>query len=173
MRHYKNRLHELISYTSRNKEEGAKLLSHLIAASQRLIKPYVEPILKVLLPKARDTSPGVASQVLGAIGELANVGGEDIKPYLDRLLPMIIETLQDQSSAAKREAALKCLGMLASSTGYVVEPYLRFPNLLNVIINILKTEQSPGIRRETVRLMGVLGALDPYKHKVRSILLRE
>ncbi len=38
---------------SRNKEESARLLGHLIRSSQRLIKPYVEPILNALLPKLK------------------------------------------------------------------------------------------------------------------------
>ncbi|KAJ3290058.1 phosphatidylinositol kinase- protein kinase tor1 [Borealophlyctis nickersoniae] len=156
------------SGVSRQKEESARLLSHLIAAAQRLIKPYVEPILKVLLPKAKDSSPGVASKVLVGIGELGNVGGEDLLPYLDDLMPMIMETLQDQSSATKREAALHSIGQLASNTGWVIEPYLKYPNLLDLLITILKTEQSPGIRKETVKVMGILGALDPYKHKLVS-----
>ncbi|KAJ3083694.1 phosphatidylinositol kinase- protein kinase tor1, partial [Quaeritorhiza haematococci] len=157
------------SGVSRQKEESAQLLSHLIAASQRLIKPYVNPILKVLLPKARDPSATVASKVLSALGELGQVGcGEELLPHLEHLMPLIIETLQDQSSSTKREAALRTLGMLASNTGWVVEPYLKYPNLLNLLIGILKTEQSGGIRRETVKVMGVLGALDPYKHKITS-----
>lgn len=156
------------SAVARNKEESAKLISHLIAASQRLIKPYVEPIVKVLLPKAKDASPGVAAQIMNAIGELAVVGGEDLLPYVDEFLPMIIETLQDQSSTTKREAALKTLGLIACSTGYVIDPYLKYPTLLNILIHILKTEQNAGIRRETVKLMGTLGALDPYRHKMAS-----
>ncbi|RUP43431.1 hypothetical protein BC936DRAFT_137191, partial [Jimgerdemannia flammicorona] len=154
------------SSVGRNKEESARLLSLLVAASQRLIKPYVEPILKVLLPKARDSSPGVASSVLGALGELATVGGEDMMPYLDNLMPLIIDTLQDQSSSTKRDAALKTLGQLASNTGFVIEPYHKYPALLDILINILKTEQNNSIRRETVKLLGILGALDPYKHKM-------
>ena len=31
---------------------------------------------------------------------------------------------------------------------YVVEPYRKYPNLLEVLLNFLKTEQAPGIRRE-------------------------
>ena len=155
---------------SRQKEESAKLLSHLVASAQRLIKPYVEPILKVLLPKAKDASASVASRVLVALGELGQVGCEDLLPYLDSLMPIILETLQDQSSASKREAALHTLGQLSLNTGWVIEPYLKYPNLLNLLITILKTEQSPGIRRETVKVMGILGALDPYRHKVRKQL---
>jgi FKBP12-rapamycin complex-associated protein len=154
------------SVVSRQKEESARLVSLLVRAAQRLTKPYIEPILKVLLPKARDPSTGVVSAVLGALGELAAVSGEDIAPHLDELMPLIMETLQDQSSSAKRDAALKTLGQLASNTGFVIDPYIKYPALLNILINILKTEQSVAIRRETVKLMGILGALDPYKHKV-------
>ena len=63
---------------SRSKEESAKLLCNLIRSSERLIKPYVEPILKALLLKLRDPNPRVASYVLAALGELAIVGGEGI-----------------------------------------------------------------------------------------------
>ncbi|CAG8465028.1 34810_t:CDS:10, partial [Racocetra persica] len=154
------------SGVSRNKEESAKLLSLLVSASQRLIKPYVESILNALLPKSRDPSPAVASSVLAALGELARVGGEDLIPYLDNLMPLIIDALQDQSSTVKRDAALKTLGQLTSNTGFVIEPYQKYPKLLTILINILKTEQSPSIRRETVKLVGILGALDPYRHKI-------
>ncbi|KAI9303923.1 armadillo-type protein [Cunninghamella echinulata] len=157
------------SVVSRHKEESARLVSLLVGAAQRLTKPYIEPILKVLLPKARDSSPGVVSAVLGALGELATVSGEDMIPHLDELLPLIMETLQDQSSSSKREAALKTLGQLASNTGFVIEPYTKYPALLNILINILKTEQNATIRRETVKLMGILGALDPYRHKMNAI----
>jgi FKBP12-rapamycin complex-associated protein len=154
------------SVNGRNKEESARLLCLLVSAAQRLIKPYVEPILKVLLPNARDPSTGVASSVLAALGELSEVAGDDMIPHLEEMMPLIIDTLQDQSSSIKRDAALKTLGQLASSTGFVIEPYAKYPQLLNILISILKTEQSADIRRETVKLMGILGALDPYRNKV-------
>ncbi|CAJ0757650.1 3081_t:CDS:2, partial [Entrophospora sp. SA101] len=150
----------------RNKEESARLLSLLASASQKLIRPYVETILKVLLSKSRDSNPAVAASVLGALGELARVGGEDLLPYLNSLMPLIIDALQDQGSTAKRDAALKALGQLSSNTGFVIEPYLKYPKLLSILINILKTELTPSIRRETIRLIGILGALDTYKHKI-------
>ncbi|KAI9341262.1 armadillo-type protein [Zopfochytrium polystomum] len=157
------------SGVSVQKEESAKLLSQLISAAHRLMKPYVEPILKVLLPKAKDPSPGVASQVLLAIGELSQVGGEDILPYVDEIFPIIIETLQDQSSATKRESALKSFGQITSSTGEAITPYFKYPNLLNMLITILKSEQSVTMRQETVKVIGILGALDPYRHKMATV----
>ncbi|KAI9797251.1 MAG: phosphatidylinositol kinase- protein kinase tor1 [Piccolia ochrophora] len=149
----------------RNKEESAKLLSLVVATSQRLIKPYVDPMITVLLPKARDSHAGVASTVLSAIGGLATVGGEDMLPYIPELMPIIIDSLQDLSSHARRESALRTLGQLASNSGYVIDPYTEYPQLLTILVNIVKTEQTGSLRRETIKLMGILGALDPYKHQ--------
>ncbi len=67
---------------SRNKEESAKLLAHLIRASHRLISPYVDTIIKTLLPKLEDEDPHVASCVLVALGELALTGGETMIKHL-------------------------------------------------------------------------------------------
>ncbi|KAG0047331.1 phosphatidylinositol kinase- protein kinase tor1 [Gryganskiella cystojenkinii] len=149
----------------RNKEESTQLLTLLIVASEPMIKPYIDRIVRVLLPNIKDSSPGVVSSVLQAFGELAQVGGETMLPYMDQLMPNFIEILQDQSSSMKRSAALTALGRLASNTGYVIDPYLKYPILLDILVSILKTEQSVRIRQETMKLVGVLGALDPYRHK--------
>ncbi|KAH3678460.1 hypothetical protein WICMUC_001477, partial [Wickerhamomyces mucosus] len=153
------------STSSSKKEEGAILLSLLISSSRNVTKPYVKPIVDVLLPKSRDKNASVSSSSLSALGELAVVAGEDIKPFISDLMPLILETFQDQSSSFKRDSALKTLGQLSGSSGYVIQPLLDYPQLLNIIINILKSENSPEIRRETVRVLGILGAIDPYKHK--------
>lgn len=48
----------------------------------------------------------------------------------------------------------------------VIQPYQEFPSLLELLLSFLKTEQLVSIRRETLRVLGLLGALDPYKHKM-------
>jgi serine/threonine-protein kinase mTOR len=153
------------STVNRNKEEAARLLGLVIGNAKTLVKPYVEAILKVVMPKAHDPNAGVASSILGCIGELAKVGGEDLRPYVKKLMPLILETLQDQSSSVKRDTSLRTLGELASNSGYVIQPYLDFPALFDLFIGILKSEPTPATRRETVKVMGILGALDPYKHQ--------
>lgn len=153
------------SKMTRKKEECASLLCTLISSSSDVTKPYLEPIIEILLPKSQDNSSAVASTALKALGELSVVGGEDMKPFLDELMPLIIDTFQDQSNSFKRDAALKTLGQLSASSGYVIDPLLDYPELLGVLLNILKSEGSQNIRRETVRLIGILGALDPYKHR--------
>ncbi|KAJ9594613.1 hypothetical protein L9F63_027403, partial [Diploptera punctata] len=64
--------------------------------------------------------------------------------------------LGDASSPEKRGVALWTLGQLVGSTGQVVTPYNQYPTLLDVLINFLKTEQQPIIRRETIRVLGLL-----------------
>ncbi|XP_013416422.1 serine/threonine-protein kinase mTOR-like [Lingula anatina] len=156
------------SGVGRNKEQAARLLGHLVSNAPRLIRPYMEPILKVLIPKLteQDPNPGVVNSVLSAIGEQARVSGMEMRKWMDQLLPIVLDMMQDSSSLQKREISIWTLGQLIESTGYVVEPYQKYPHLLEVLLNFLKTEQSHAIRREAIRVLGLLGALDPYKHKV-------
>lgn len=149
------------SNSARDKEEAAKLISHLVSASSALIRPYVKPMIQVLLPKAKDSNPEVASTTLQAIGNLATVGGEDMTEFIPELMDILITNMQDLSSDSKRTAALHALGQLALSCGYVIEPYKQYPDLLVILKNIIKIEGPGALRREAVKLIGVLGALDP------------
>ncbi|KAI9726194.1 MAG: phosphatidylinositol kinase- protein kinase tor1 [Chrysothrix sp. TS-e1954] len=150
---------------SQNQQESCRLISHLVTSSSRLIKPYVDPIVHVLMPKTRNDDESVAATALAAVGDLSTVGGEDMRKYIPSLMVLIIRYLQDPNSATKRSAALKTLGQLAGSAGYVIEPYIEHPELLTILMNIVKVEPPGPLRRETIRLIGILGALDPYKHQ--------
>lgn len=152
--------------TTRQKEECAQLISLFVSNATKLIRAYVDPMVTALLPKTTDTNAGVAATTLKAIGEIATVGGEDMKKYLSQLMPIILDALQDLASPAKREAALKTLGQLASNSGYVIDPYMEHPHLLAVLIGIIKGEPTGSLRKETIKLLGILGALDPYKYQV-------
>ena len=154
------------SSSSRSKEESATLLGLLIGASHRLTKPYVTPMMNVLLPRSRDSSPNVAAAIMTTLGELSRVGGEDVLPQLDTLMSLILDTLHDQSSTAKRDAALRALGQISSHAGYVIDPYIDHSTLLALLCGLLKSEQAPQTRRELVRVMGTLGAIDPFRHTV-------
>ena len=122
-------------------------------------------MLRVLLPKANDTNPTVAANVLTCLGELANVGGEDVTPHVPELMEVIMAQLVDPA-LVKRAAALRTLGQVCSSTGYVVAPLIDHPQLLQTLSGILRTEPAVNVRREVIKVLGILGALDPYRRKV-------
>ncbi|KAF9561208.1 phosphatidylinositol 3-kinase [Agrocybe pediades] len=154
------------STVMRNREECTRLLTLLVSATQRLIKPYALPMLRVLLKKANDGNPTVAANVLMCLGELTCVAGEDAMPHVPELMQVIIARLSDPS-LIKRDAALHTLGQVCSSTGYVVTPLIEHPQLLPLLGRILRTESTQAVRREVVKVLGILGALDPYRRKVR------
>lgn len=87
-------------------------------------------------------------------------------PNANSILDLVISMLNDQQSTLKRDAALKTLGQLVSNTGTVIQPYIDHPALLGILFRFLRTETSQSIRLETIRTMGMLGALDPFRHKV-------
>uniref|UniRef100_A0A224XHF0 Serine/threonine-protein kinase TOR n=1 Tax=Panstrongylus lignarius TaxID=156445 RepID=A0A224XHF0_9HEMI len=153
---------------SRNKEQSARMLDHVVQNAPQLIHPYIQPILRVLVPKLKEhePNPAVVINILTVIGHLAEVSGIEMKGWREGLCSTLLELMGDISSPEKRGVSLWALGQIVGATGFVVEPYSRYPTLLDTLINFLKTEQQPAFRRETIRVLGLLGALDTYKHKM-------
>lgn len=84
------------------------MLGHLVSNAPSLIRPYVQPILKVLIPKLQETelNPVVTTSVLRAVGDLAGVGDTLMQNYFDDLLPLLLDMVSDASSSQKREVRL-------------------------------------------------------------------
>jgi serine/threonine-protein kinase mTOR len=152
-------------YIRRNREECTRLLTLLVSATRRLIKPYALPMLRVLLQKVNDGNAAVAANVLMCLGELTCVGGEDVMPHVPELMQVIMAKLSDPS-IAKRDAALHTLGQVCGSTGYVIAPLVDYPQLLPALGRILRTDPAKEVRREVMKVLGILGALDPFRRKV-------
>jgi FKBP12-rapamycin complex-associated protein len=114
----------------------------------------------------------VTINVLNAISELALIGGLDVVKITGKLVPILITCLKDSSSLQRREAALRALGNLCQSSAYVIEPYKDHPELLGLFLRLLKTELSLSMHRLTMKVFGIIGALDPYMHKVSSIFYK-
>ena len=149
--------------TGRGREEATRLLVVFLRSNslRRLVHPVL-PALIGTLPLIGGT-PRLASAAMEALGELAKTAGAALQPWVKEIIPNILETLQDQSSASKQQASLKTLAQIAGSTGYVIQPYIDYPKLLSQATDILPgTKRAPwSLRREVIRTLGVLGALDP------------
>ncbi|KAK9097076.1 hypothetical protein Sjap_022573 [Stephania japonica] len=170
---------------SKCREESAKLLGYLIRSCERLILPYIAPIHKVLVAKLKEGSGvnannGVVNGILVTVGELAKAktlassgfgfqmpvqGGFALRQYLSELMPLIVDALLDGASVAKREVAVATLGQVAQSTGYVISPYNEYPQLLGLLLKLLNGELPWSTRREVLKVLGIMGALDPHIHK--------
>ena len=117
-------------------------------------------MLRALIKKANDSNPAVAANIMMCLGELACVAGEDAHPNVPDLMQIVLTKLADPT-AVKRDAALHTLGQICSSTGYVITPLVEHPQLLPLLGKIMRTETSSSTRREVVKVLGILGALDP------------
>jgi FKBP12-rapamycin complex-associated protein len=158
-----------ISEESRAKEESAFLLCELIKGAGQHVRPHVMPILEVLMHRLREPNPKeeVMIAVLTTLGELSKVGGAQLVPFLDQLLPQIVGMLEGTSSHRKLEVAIRTLGNVANSTGCVIAPYTEFPKLLGTLLSLLQNKDVPqSLRHEAMCCIGILGALDPYKKQI-------
>ncbi|KAJ5072007.1 serine/threonine-protein kinase tor [Anaeramoeba ignava] len=158
-----------------NKEQSVILIVNLIQSTHQLVVPYCESILNVFVPKLHQelqlnvSEPTVTEHLLLVIGALFEAGGSRLKKYVDDLFPFLLDSLQNQNLSI-REAALHTLGQLIQSTGYVVEPYEKFPRLLSLLFKTIKSERDMGIKREALKVMGIVGALDPYQQKDKTTI---
>ncbi|KAF5177476.1 Serine/threonine-protein kinase TOR [Thalictrum thalictroides] len=172
---------QLITYLeqsadSKCREESAKLLGCLIRNCERLILPYIAPIHKALVAKLCEgngvnTNNVFVNGVLVTVGELAKVGGFAMRQYLPELMPIIVEALLDGASVTKREVAVATLGQVVQSTGYVIAPYNEYPMLLGLLLKLLNGELAWSTRREVLKVLGIMGALDPHVQKRNQLSL--
>ncbi|CAK7330253.1 unnamed protein product [Dovyalis caffra] len=152
------------------REESAKLLGCLIRNCERLVLPYIAPIHKALVARLLEgtgvnANNGIISGVLVTVGDLARVGGFAMRQYISELMPLIVEALLDGAAVTKREVAVATLGQVVQSTGYVITPYNEYPQLLGLLLKLLNGELVWSTRREVLKVLGIMGALDPHVHK--------
>lgn len=117
--------------------------------------------------KKHDITGREKAAVLGTIGELANVSGYGITPFVQELLILLLIALK---SASTRDHAVVTLGKLIESSGYVAEPFTTHPQLLPQLLRMLANERGI-VRSEVLRTLGILGALDPHAHRGNEIRL--
>ncbi|GMM35211.1 phosphatidylinositol kinase-related protein kinase [Saccharomycopsis crataegensis] len=151
------------------RENSCSLLTCLVSCADMLTKPHINAIMDVLIPLLRDSNKNsvISSIVIKCIGELARVSGESTKYFLDEVIPLIMAILKDNSLLISKEEkviAIKTLSQLIRSSGRVIDPYFTYPDLLAEIIKIVSDNNvDAGLKKETIKLQGILGALDPYK----------
>jgi len=137
-------------------EEAAMMLCNFLKLSKFhvLVRPFMVTLIGTL-PLQSDFRATTAA--LEALGELSIVLQNDILPYVDSLLPIIITNMLDSSSYHKQEVAVRTLGQVVSSTGLVVTPYLHYPQLLPSALALLYKNSASrpySLRMEVLRTLG-------------------
>jgi hypothetical protein len=159
------------SYDMRLKEEATRLLCSFFQAVplRNIIKGFVGSLISSIVVPMSVMGSRLIRACLEAVGELCMVMREDIVCYIDGMLPMVIAHMQDSSHQSNQEVAIRTLGQLVTSTGLVIVPYLTYPNLLPKALEILRSSSTAtpwSLRREVLRTIGLVGALEPHKYNL-------
>ncbi|KAL5111824.1 Serine/threonine-protein kinase mTOR [Taenia crassiceps] len=109
---------------------------------------------------------GLVVALFSALAHLSTVCPQAVVTLMDDLIPVLVYMLQDPTCHAKRSVAAWAFGVLVSNTGYVVRPYMKHPDLMELLFALLRSVESRSIQIEILRLLGLIGAVDPFKLKV-------
>nr|CDS34112.1 FKBP12 rapamycin complex associated protein [Hymenolepis microstoma] len=111
---------------------------------------------------------GFVVALFSALSHISSVCPHAVVHLMDDLIPILTYMLQDPTCHAKRSIAAWAFSVLVSNTGYVVRPYLKHPDLMDFLFGMLRRVESKSIQSEIVRLLGLIGAVDPFKLKIST-----
>jgi hypothetical protein len=134
-----------------------------------VLGPYVPSLMTHLLTALRaNPPPELSSACLRAIGMVTLVGDDGANKYFLEAFPLVVDSLRDSSSTKRREAALDALSKLVRRTGMIEEPMMKYPWLLDLLLEISSDSSMPWfLQSSALRTLGTLGALNPVLHAAR------
>ncbi len=144
-------------------EDAAIILSEVTKMDASLVRPTVEPLLRALSPRLLDPNPNTATAILVTLGRLVQVDPLAFNMHASTLVESIAKVLSDQSSSKRRMAALGFLCTLLRNVDRHLLSTECFAGLLLRTADLLRIELVRPVRNEAIKLVGVIGALDPYK----------
>lgn len=152
-------------------EEAAIIISEIVKFNPVLIRTIVDPLLRALSPRLLDANATTATAVITTLTRLVSVNPAAFGKHALSLINSAAKILNDQSSSKRRLAALSFLSSLLRNVRACV-PFERLAELLLEAAELLKIELVRPVRNEAIKLMGVIGALDPYKLRSREMELK-
>jgi FKBP12-rapamycin complex-associated protein len=138
------------------REKSVRLMGHLLSHAPRLVNLYIKPLLDCLHSKVCEYRHDIpfSSSIVTVVGQLASQSSPESIQHFDTIVPFLIESMQDFYYIQLKHTALWTLGQIIANTGYVIVPYKKYPNLLEILLGFLQNETVPQIRNETIRLLG-------------------
>ncbi|KAL7715068.1 Serine/threonine-protein kinase TOR [Entamoeba marina] len=141
-------------------EESVILLGNVV----KQVRYYYQNLKK--LQKSNLSS--LTSNLLKAVGALICLGSVK-ESFIHNTLDVIIAILHEKGSSNQktnlRLTALQNLTKISRNASCAVELYASYPELLDLLMELINSERSQRIKTELVTVVGVMGALDPSKYR--------
>ena len=149
-------------------EKSIRLINHLISRLPNTIDCDSLELLTFFHSKFDEWSHDVAlsSNILVLFGQLASRSNSQSFLLLTSLIPFLIESIQDSYHSQLNKTAIWALGQIIENTGYVIEPYKKYPNLLQTLLTILQRENSKQTRRDAIKALGLIGTCFRFNRQV-------
>ena len=144
------------------RQESMLVLQAMVRGSGSLMIPYSSQIIELLLNLLHDSSVSISGSALSTIGELALASPELLRGPLDRILPVIVSALGDQTAVAMQEIAVVALGKLVKSLNITSDLYSTYPNLFENLVTVIKNKDEAlgTLRLQATRTAGLLGVVE-------------
>ena len=176
------------------KEDAVILLNYYVKYNGPYILDYVELIFSTLikiLKSNNNTNDVLNVSILSIVSELianskskySNTTTRDIpvrEEYFKEIFSICIENLKDNSSNVKQEVSLKTILSILENSELEWNVYFDYPELVNILIQILIKETHKNSRIYSMRIFGFIGAMDPDKleklwsiHKIENNFIHE
>ena len=149
-----------------HREDSAKLLFKILSWDESFVVPYAGALVENIIPKIEDKQISFSESMLNCIGRLALIKPECIIKRLEHILNILSRLIQDQSSSVRRKASLSALSIILQQVDRQHVSRDRFSKILLISVSIIKNELDHQVRREAIRLLGIIGAIDPYLIKI-------
>ena len=153
----------------RKQEQSTYVLGATVEAAPGMAQPYVPSLLSNAVERLVDksTEPLVIIALLNCIGKLVRYANASCVQDIEALRPLIVAHILDGVSLEKRFEAIRALIEVVRATKNVAV-YDEHPELLKVLLSCLHGgfKQTWRIRQEVLKLLGVIGAVDPVKVKL-------
>ena len=154
---------------------GGNMLIHYLDYPPSFVCPYTDAAMLSIIRKLKDLRRLLHSssthshlsdlefKFLRAVERVAKVNDKGLMPYLDDLIELLISGIQDSSSQARR---LICLDTLDTIVCLIDRQRISVDFMANLwfsVAELLKFEQVAPVRKKLIKLLGSIGAIDPYR----------
>jgi serine/threonine-protein kinase mTOR len=160
----------------KRQEQAAAVLSAVVEAAPAMVRPYISSLLQDCVQRLQEDNQQVPvlTALLSLVGKLARYAEGDDVAVVAAIRPCVIRHILDSSSIQKKLEAIRALGDIIRTTKDV-DVYETNPELLRVLLAALHGgfKETWPVRLDVLKLMGIIGAVDPVRAKEITRSLRD
>ncbi|KPI87065.1 putative phosphatidylinositol 3 kinase [Leptomonas seymouri] len=160
----------------KRREQAAAVLSAVVEAAPAMVRPYISSLLQDCVQRLQEENQQVPvlTALLSLVGKLARYAEGDDVAVVAAIRPCVIRHILDSSSIQKKLEAIRALGDIIRTTKDV-DVYETNPELLRVLLSALHGgfKETWPVRLDVLKLMGIIGAVDPVRAKEITRHLRD